>query len=187
MVLQDYNEVTQAGSKSANSKDRPHSSGPSGRRGTVIHKTSSISSCAIIRVMYLYAGHYIACAIIRRICPRLLFCHHEKIDRVTFRQKELILACISYQTCPNKVSNRRHFLTSQMLAVLFASTFFGLQRRTTSLLKDRPATVEPLINATPNRRTPPYNGHFTESQMHSLVQILPLCKGQNFIPQLWPL
>ncbi len=46
MVLQDYNEVTQAGSKSfSNSKDRPHSSGPSGRRGTVI-KTSSISYTA---------------------------------------------------------------------------------------------------------------------------------------------
>lgn len=44
MVLQDYNEVTQAGSKSfSNAKDRPHSGGPSGRRGTVI-KTSSISS-----------------------------------------------------------------------------------------------------------------------------------------------
>ena len=43
MVLQDYNEVTQAGSKSfSNPKDRPHSGGPSGRRGTVL-KTSSIS------------------------------------------------------------------------------------------------------------------------------------------------
>lgn len=51
MVYQDYNEVTQAGAAkalstkplSSSSKDRPHSSGPSGRRGTVI-KASSISS-----------------------------------------------------------------------------------------------------------------------------------------------
>ena len=56
VVLHDFNEVTQEGSKSfsgsfsSSSKDRPHSSGPSGRRATIA-KATSISSHSIFSLI----------------------------------------------------------------------------------------------------------------------------------------